>query len=60
MSIDGFRGSFLLRKGQLGARDGDWLLRVERETHDIVLDRFPWSARIVRLPWMQAILHVEW
>jgi hypothetical protein len=60
MSIPGFRASFLLRKGQLGSRDGNWLLRVERETHDIVLDRFPWSVHLVKLPWMQAMMQVEW
>jgi Contractile injection system tape measure protein len=60
MSIAGFRASFLLRKGQLSARDGNWLLRVERETHDVVLDRFPWSANLVKLPWMEAMMQVEW
>lgn len=60
MSVPGFRGSFLLRKGQLGSRDGSWLLRVQRETHDVVLDRFPWSVDIVKLPWMDARLQVEW
>jgi Contractile injection system tape measure protein len=60
MSIGGFRGGFLLREGQLSVRDGHWLLRVQRETHDIVLDRFPWSARIVKLPWMAAAMQVEW
>jgi hypothetical protein len=60
MSIDGLRGSFLLRKGVLGARDGAWLLRVERATHDVVLDRFPWAVGWVKLPWMEAPLNVEW
>jgi hypothetical protein len=60
MSIAGFRVSFLLRQGQLSSRDGQWLLRVERETHDIVLDRFPWGVSIIRLPWMTAIMQVEW
>lgn len=60
MSIAGFRGSFLLRKAQLGVSDGHWLLRVERETHDIVLDRFPWGVHIVKLPWMAAMMQVEW
>ncbi|MBN8447460.1 contractile injection system tape measure protein [Accumulibacter sp.] len=60
MSIAGLRGSFLLRQGQLSARDGNWLLRVQRETHDIVLDRFPWSVQIVKLPWMDTLMHVEW
>ncbi len=60
MSIRGFRGTFLLRKGVLSARDGAWLLRVERETYDVVLDRFPWSASWVKLPFMEAPLRVEW
>ena len=60
LSLDGFRGSFLLRKGLLSARDGVWLLRVERETYDVVLDRFPWSFDWVRLPWMEVPLGVEW
>ncbi|MEH6875697.1 MAG: contractile injection system tape measure protein, partial [Candidatus Competibacter sp.] len=60
MSIQGFRGSFLLRAGVLEVRDGAWLLRVERETYDLVLDRFPWSFEWVKLPWMEAPLRVEW
>lgn len=60
MSIAGFRASFLLRQAQLGSREDHYLLRVERETHDIVLDGFPWGVSIVRLPWMQAMMQVEW
>ena len=60
MSAEGFRGTFLLRQGILSSRDGAWLLRVERDTYDIVLDRFPWSLEWVRLPWMESMLRVEW
>jgi hypothetical protein len=60
MSIEGFRGSFLIRKGAIGARDDTWLLRVERATHDVVLDRCPWGMSWVKLPWMEAPLCVEW
>ncbi len=60
MSLPGFRGSFLARQGQLSTRDGAWLLRVERETYDVVLERFPWSFQWVRLPWMNAPMFVEW
>jgi hypothetical protein len=60
MSIAGFRGTFLLRQGILSQRDGAWLLRVERETYDIVLERFPWSVDWIKLPWMTAPLRVEW
>jgi hypothetical protein len=60
MSVPGFRNSFLLRNGQLSVRDGVWLVRVERETFDVVLERFPWSINWVKLPWMQAPIQVEW
>ncbi|HAE59521.1 MAG TPA: hypothetical protein DCG54_08445 [Anaerolineae bacterium] len=60
MTADGFRGSFLLRSGILSARDGMGLLRVERQTYDIVLDRFPWGWEWVKLSWMEAPLRVEW
>ena len=60
MTHNGFRGSFLLRSGSLGADAGSWLLRVDRETYDVVLDRFPWSWEWFRLPWMEHPLRVEW
>ena len=60
MSLSGFRGSFLLRHGVLSTRDGAWLLRVERETYDVVLERFPWSWEWIKLPWMDAPMRVEW
>jgi hypothetical protein len=57
---DGLRGSFLARPGIVSTRDGAWLLRVERRTEDILLDRLPWTMQWVRLPWMQAPMWVEW
>ncbi|NEO20897.1 contractile injection system tape measure protein, partial [Moorena sp. SIO4A5] len=59
-SIEGFRTAFLQRNGMVRVRDGSWLLQVERETYDILLDRIPWSIRVVKLPWMDNILYVEW
>lgn len=60
MQPDGLRGSFLLRPGLLGMQDNAWLLRVERQTYDIVLERFPWNWEWVKLPWMETPLRVEW
>lgn len=60
MSVNGFRGSFLLRRGSLSAGEGSWLLRVERESYDLVLERFPWSWQWFKLPWMEYPLRVEW
>ncbi|MGB1017237.1 MAG: contractile injection system tape measure protein, partial [Nannocystaceae bacterium] len=60
MSVAGLRGSFLLRPGVLRVRDGTWLLQVERQGYDVVVDRFPWSFLWVKLPWMHEPLQVEW
>ena len=59
-SIPSFRVNFLKRRGALTTRDGAWLLQVERQAHDLLLDRFPWSWGWVKLPWMPDPLRVEW
>ena len=59
-SIAGFRKTFLQREGILRIRHGSWLLQVERQTYDILLDRIPWSIRAIKLPWIDEILYVEW
>jgi len=60
ISRSGFREAFLLRAGSLTTRDGHWLLRVERQGIDVLVDRLPWSFSWVRLPWMRDPLSVEW
>ncbi len=60
MSPDGLRDAFLRRAGVLHSRDGAWLLQVERENYDVVLDRSPWDWQLFRLPWMDTALNVEW
>ena len=59
-SIDGLRGSFLLRGGVLTADPAGWLLRVEPQSYDMLLERLPWSYVWVKLPWMQTVLQVDW
>ncbi len=57
---DGLRTAFLQREGILKIHNGSWMLQVKRETYDILLDRIPWTIRIIKLPWMDDILSVEW
>jgi hypothetical protein len=58
---DALRESFLKRNGKLTRwHDGGWLLQVESNSFDILLDRLPWSFSMIRLPWMPSMLHVEW
>lgn len=62
MSADGLREMFLLRDGKL-SRDGEgtgWRLQVEKKAQDVLLERIPWGFSVIRLPWMQDMLFVEW
>ncbi|NUO09038.1 MAG: hypothetical protein HUU08_10225 [Candidatus Brocadia sp.] len=59
-SADGLRGTFLLRPGKVSLRGGDWLLMVESRGFDVLLDQLPWGISMIKLPWMERLLWVEW
>jgi len=59
-SINGLRESFLKRNGKLSKESDKWLLRVERKSYDLLLDKLPWGISIVRLQWMKTLIFVEW
>lgn len=60
-SPDGLREGFLQREGKL-TRTGEkaWKLQVEQRAMDILLSRLPWGVSMVKLPWMDELLTVEW
>ncbi len=60
VTIPGLRSMFLKREGIISTRDGHWLLRIEEQAHDILLDKMPWGINTVKLPWMPELLFVEW
>jgi hypothetical protein len=59
-SPDGLRGNFLVRDGKLTRTDTGWRLQVEAQSFDILLDRLPWGIHMVKLPWMEDMVLVEW
>lgn len=59
-SNDGFRRAFLKRSGWLEAQEQEWLLRVERQAYDILLEQLPWGLAMVQLSWMPQTLGVRW
>ena len=61
-SPDWLREMFLQRDGKLEKRETGWSLSVERKAQDILLDRLPqgWGLGIVKLPWMDELLRVNW
>ena len=58
---DALRSTFLMRPGKLSQReDGDYLLQIEAQSFDILLEDLPWGIGVVTLPWMPKLLWVEW
>ncbi|RLJ79416.1 contractile injection system tape measure protein [Pedobacter alluvionis] len=60
LSEDGLRQAYLQREGILSARDGQWLLQAKRETYDVILDKLPWTVAVIKFPWMEKLIFVEW
>jgi hypothetical protein len=40
--------------------EGSWRLQVEQKAIDILLGSLPWGLNVVKLPWMESMLMVEW
>jgi hypothetical protein len=59
-SPDGLREGFLQRQGKLQSAENGWKLIVERKTLDILLSKVPWAFSIIKLPWMDSLVFVEW
>ena len=59
-SVAGFRESFLQRKGKLFTKNDNLVLQIERGSIDMLLDHLPWNLSIIKLPWMNNFLKVEW
>ena len=59
-SPDGLRNEFIQRNGKLIQKDRGYKLLVERKVQDILLDKLQWNISIVKLPWKDDLLFVEW
>ena len=57
---DGLRQSFLRRTGRMHLKDDAWYLDVDPGTFDMLLDSLPWSFSIIKHPWMERAVHVNW
>jgi hypothetical protein len=59
-TVAGLRETFLMREGQLSRDDDGWQLRVAERSFDMLLDQLPWGYRLLKFPWMERPLHVDW
>lgn len=60
IGVEGFRAAWLARHASLRIRDDHWLLRVEAMGHDMLLEMLPWDIAYISLPWMPAMIYVDW
>ena len=59
-SISGFRGNWLVRDGLLTEQDEKWELTIEKRAYDILINKCPFSFSLIKYPWMNKPLHVNW
>ncbi len=59
-SPDGLREAFLNRVGILKPVDGGYNLSVETKAQDALMAKLPWGIGIIKLPWMDQTLFVDW
>lgn len=59
-SVKGLQESFINRKGSIEKSGNDWIVRVENSGIDLLLDDLPWSINILKYPWNNYIIYVEW
>lgn len=59
-SPDGLRQLFFDRAGKLDFNRMPHKLYVERKAQDVLLDKLQWNISVVKLPWMNELLFVEW
>lgn len=59
-SPEGLQETFVQRTGKLSWKVDHWLLQVEQKTVDVLLNKLQWPLSVIRLPWMQSWLQVEW
>lgn len=58
--IAAMQQSFFNRNAKLSFKEDHWLLQIERNAMDVLIDRIPWGFGIIKLPWLTTLIHVEW
>lgn len=54
------QNEFFQRPGKLVITDYDYTLTVERKAQDILLDKLSWGIGLVKLPWKDRFVFVNW
>ena len=60
ISTETMRKRFFRRKAMISSQGNHWHLAVEKQDFDAILTRLPWGFQIIKLPWMEHHIVVEW
>lgn len=59
-TVEGLRETFLQRAGRLVRHEEHWELLVDAGPFDMLLDQLPWGFSMLKYPWMERRIHVQW
>jgi hypothetical protein len=59
-SAEAIQGTFIQREGVLTIKKDSIALVIEKKGVDVLLNSLSWNISIIKLPWMQNPMHVEW
>ncbi|NIF06612.1 hypothetical protein F3J23_14275 [Chryseobacterium sp. Tr-659] len=54
------QNEFFQRSGKLVITDYDYTLTVERKTQDILMEKLAWGVGLIKLPWKEKFIFVNW
>ena len=54
------QNEFFQRSGKLVVTDHDYTLIIERKAQDILLDQLGWGIGLVKLPWQEKFIFINW
>lgn len=50
------RELFLMRKGNALHKKQSWIITIEKQAQDILMDKMPWGLGIIKLPWVEVLI----
>ncbi|SRX73811.1 contractile injection system tape measure protein [Aequorivita antarctica] len=59
-TIEGVQETFLQRNGILKIEEDRSKLRVEQTGVDVLMQTIPWNISLIKLPWMENPLYIDW
>ena len=59
-SIEAIQETFLIREGILRLNKEKTTLKIEKKGVDVLLESISWNITLVKLPWMQHPLYIDW